>query len=137
MNHADTSHYADNGEWRLISVPGRRYEEKYLCCEELFPNVSYFVIFRRQYLYYFINLIMPCSLITIISILVFYLPPESGEKMSLGVTVLLSLCVFLLMVSERMPATSETVPLIGQFILRLFMLLRPKQYHSFVCSFPV
>ena len=33
--------------------------------------------------------------------------------------------------------TSETVPLIGQFIPRLVMLLRPKQYRSSVSSFHV
>ena len=58
---------------------------------------------------------MPCCIITMVALLVFYLPPESGEKISLGITVLLSLCVFLLMVSESMPATSDTVPLIGGF----------------------
>ena len=60
---------------------------------------------------------MPCALITAVALLVFCLPPETGEKISLGITVLLSLCVFLLMMSERMPATSETIPLIGTNIL--------------------
>lgn len=32
-----------------------------------------------------------------------------------GITVLLSLTVFMLMVAEIMPATSDSVPLIGQF----------------------
>lgn len=72
-----------------------------------------FLLLQRQELYYFFNLIMPCALITGISLLVFCLPPETGEKISLEITVLLSLCVFLLMMSERMPATSETIPLIG------------------------
>ncbi|CAG2238263.1 CHRNA10 [Mytilus edulis] len=44
--------------------------------------------------------------------LTFILPPESGEKVSLGVTVLLSLAVFLLMVSEQLPASSDTYPYI-------------------------
>lgn len=33
-----------------------------------------------------------------------------------GITVLLSLTVFMLMVAEIMPATSDSVPLIGQFL---------------------
>lgn len=33
-----------------------------------------------------------------------------------GITVLLSLTVFMLMVAEVMPATSDSVPLIGQFL---------------------
>ena len=49
--------------------------------------------------------------------LTFYLPTESGEKVSLGLTVLLSFSVFMLLIAESMPATSEFIPLIGQLIL--------------------
>lgn len=37
-----------------------------------------------------------------------------------GITVLLSLTVFMLMVAEIMPATSDSVPLIGQFLFLSF-----------------
>ena len=111
---ADTSFFVDNGEWNLLGMPSRRNVVFYPCCPEPFPDVTFYLVIQRQYLYYFFNLVMPCVLITAISLLVFCLPPESGEKISLGITVLLSLCVFLLMVSERMPATSETIPLIGE-----------------------
>lgn len=47
------------------------------------------------------------------AVLGFTLPPDSGEKLSLGVTILLSLTVFLNMVAETMPATSDAVPLLG------------------------
>jgi len=46
--------------------------------------------------------------------LTFYLPTESGEKVSLGLTVLLSFSVFMLLIAEAMPATSEFIPLIGK-----------------------
>lgn len=36
--------------------------------------------------------------------------------MILGVTILLSLTVFLNMVAETMPATSDAVPLLGEFL---------------------
>lgn len=49
------------------------------------------------------------------TILGFTLPPDSGEKMTLGVTIFMSLCVFLLMVAEAMPPTSDAVPLIGTY----------------------
>ena len=46
--------------------------------------------------------------------LVFYLPPESGEKVNMGVTVLLALTVFLLLVAESMPPQSKNIPLAGK-----------------------
>jgi len=47
------------------------------------------------------------------ALFVFYLPPDSGEKVSLGITVLLSFSVFLLRISENVPKTSDCIPLIG------------------------
>ena len=51
---------------------------------------------------------------SLLALLVFYLPPDSGEKVSLGITVLLSFSVFLLLVAENVPKTSEFVPLLGK-----------------------
>ena len=119
INHTssgDSSEFASNGEWNLLGLPVRRNLVYYSCCEEPYPDVTYTLIIQRQHLYYFMNLVLPCLLITVLGVFVFYLPPESGEKMGLGITVLLSLVVSLLLVSESMPATSETVPLIRESV---------------------
>lgn len=60
---------------------------------------------------------IPCMLLSMLTCLTFCLPVESGEKVSLGLTVLLSFSVFMLLVAESMPATSEFIPLIGKFHL--------------------
>ena len=54
---------------------------------------------------------------SLLALLVFYLPPDSGEKVSLGITVLLSFSVFLLLVAENVPKTSEFVPLLGKYAI--------------------
>ena len=43
------------------------------------------------------------------------MPPESGERLTLVITNLLALTVFMLLVVEIIPATSETVPLISVY----------------------
>lgn len=48
------------------------------------------------------------------TLLGFTLPPDSGEKLTLGVTILLSMTVFLLQLTETLPATSDTVSAIGE-----------------------
>lgn len=62
-------------------------------------------------------------MISFLAPLGFYLPADSGEKVSLGVTVLLALTVFQLLVAESMPP-SESVPLIGEsrFSLALYLI---------------
>ena len=69
---------------------------------------------KRKPRFYLINIVAPCLLMSILDLLVFYLPPNSGEKVSLGITVLLAYSVFLLLIAENVPKTSECVPLIGK-----------------------
>ena len=78
----DLNNFSPNGEWEMIGVPVRRHEVYYSCCLEPYPDVTFWVVIRRKPLYYVFNLILPCILITAITILVFYLPSESGEKAS-------------------------------------------------------
>ncbi len=73
--------------------------------------------FFRKAMYYLFNLIIPAIFIIATSCLVFYLPADGGEKVSLAVTVLLAVSVFLLMVAQSMPESSDSVPLLGEFIV--------------------
>ncbi|XP_054277922.1 neuronal acetylcholine receptor subunit alpha-7-like isoform X2 [Macrosteles quadrilineatus] len=111
----DISSFITNGEWDLLGVPGKRNEIYYNCCPEPYIDITFIIMIRRRTLYYFFNLIVPCVLIASMAVLGFTLPPDSGEKLSLGVTILLSLTVFLNMVAETMPATSDAVPLLGTY----------------------
>jgi hypothetical protein len=65
-------------------VPGRRNERFYDCCKEPYPDVTFTVVMRRRTLYYGLNLLIPCVLISTLALLVFLLPADSGEKISLG-----------------------------------------------------
>ena len=51
-----------------------------------------------------------------LTILVFYLPAESGEKCGLGITIMLSFAVFMLSVIQKLPDTSESFPLISIYL---------------------
>uniref|UniRef100_A0A673VWA0 Neuronal acetylcholine receptor subunit alpha-7 n=1 Tax=Salmo trutta TaxID=8032 RepID=A0A673VWA0_SALTR len=119
----DISSYIPNGEWDLVGVPVKRNELYYDCCKEPYPDVTFTVTMRRRTLYYGLNLLIPCVLISGLALLVFLLPADSGEKISLGITVLLSLTVFMLLVAEIMPATSDSVPLIGQYFSFAMMIV--------------
>lgn len=53
---------------------------------------------------------------------VFFLPAECSEKITLGISILLALVVFLLLVSKILPPTSDTIPLMAKYLLLTFIL---------------
>jgi nicotinic acetylcholine receptor beta-2 len=103
--------FTPSGEWDIIALPGRRNENP---ADPTYVDITYDFVIRRKPLFYTINLIIPCVLITSLAILVFYLPSDCGEKIALCISVLLALTVFLLLISKIVPPTSLAVPLVGQ-----------------------
>jgi nicotinic acetylcholine receptor len=110
----DVSNYIPNSEWTLVRLHVKRNEVFYSCCAEPYPDITYTVQMRRKPLFYVFNMIMPCFLITLVALLGFYVPSDSGEKVSMGITTLLSMTVFLMLVAENMPPTSDVLPLVGK-----------------------
>uniref|UniRef100_A0A3Q3F0P1 Cholinergic receptor, nicotinic, alpha 3 n=1 Tax=Labrus bergylta TaxID=56723 RepID=A0A3Q3F0P1_9LABR len=107
----------ESGEWNIIDAPGYKHDIKYNCCEEIYTDITYSLYIRRLPLFYTINMIIPCLLISFLTVLVFYLPSDCGEKVTLCISVLLSLTVFLLVITETIPSTSLVIPLIGEYLL--------------------
>ena len=119
-DYASRDDFKPSGEWDIVSLPGRKNEDpddiRYL-------DITYDFIIKRKPLFYTINLIIPCILITSLAILVFYLPSDCGEKMTLCISVLLALTVFLLLISKIVPPTSLAVPLIGKYLMFTMVLV--------------
>lgn len=107
----------ESGEWMIIDAPGYKHDIKYNCCEEIYTDITYSLYIRRLPLFYTVNMIIPCLLISFLTVLVFYLPSDCGEKVTLCISVLLSLTVFLLVITETIPSTSLVIPLIGEYLL--------------------
>ena len=68
----------------------------------------------RKPLYFYINIIMPTIYMGLITLGVFWLPAECGEKMSLGITVVLAFSVFQIVIMEITPVSSDAVPKISK-----------------------
>ncbi|KAK5875322.1 hypothetical protein CesoFtcFv8_027810 [Champsocephalus esox] len=116
-NTVDLKDYWESGEWAIVNAVGTYNTKKYDCCHEIYPDITYYFIIRRLPLFYTVNLIIPCLLISCLTVLVFYLPSDCGEKITLCISVLLSLTVFLLLITEIIPSTSLVIPLIGEYLL--------------------
>ncbi|PIO68855.1 putative acetylcholine receptor subunit alpha-type unc-38 [Teladorsagia circumcincta] len=119
----DLSDYYPSVEWDILKVPGKRHSKRYPCCESPFIDITYEIHLRRKTLFYTVNLIFPSVGISFLTALVFYLPSDGGEKISLCISILISLTVFFLLLVEIIPSTSLVIPLIGKYLLFTMVLV--------------
>ncbi|XP_071946518.1 neuronal acetylcholine receptor subunit beta-4-like [Antedon mediterranea] len=107
-----------NSEWDVQLSPGKRSEKVYPCCPGApYIDVTFTFVLQRKPLFYVAYLLLPCGLISFNTILVFYLPADCSEKMQLCTCILLSMAVFLLLISQQIPPNANNLPLIMKYLL--------------------
>lgn len=99
--------YQSNSLWDLQSTTVERQTNS------AYDEVAFTVKLKRKPAFVIINLILPITFLCFLNVLVFALVPESGERLSYCITVLLSIAVFMTIVSSLLPTTSKPVPLIS------------------------
>ncbi|XP_045137615.1 acetylcholine receptor subunit alpha-like isoform X6 [Portunus trituberculatus] len=119
----DLSEFYRSVEWDILEVPAVRHEKFYTCCDEPYLDITFNITMRRKTLFYTVNLIIPCMGISFLTVLTFYLPSDSGEKVTLSISILISLHVFFLLVVEIIPPTSLVVPLLGKYLIFAMILV--------------
>ena len=74
------ANYVESGEWILRSVEIERNVVYYPCClNEPYPDITFHITIRRRILYFLFNIIIPCIWLSILSLIGFWLPPDSGK----------------------------------------------------------
>ncbi len=83
----------DSGEWEIVTATGSRGLEEVMG-PFFYPSITYSFIIRRLPLFYTLFLIIPCIGLSFLTVLVFYLPSNGGEKnLPLHVCPRLSYCL--------------------------------------------
>ena len=119
-DHIDLDNYQQNGLWLLEKTSVERKDVFFEAYGSVpFPEVIFTIYIQRKSGYYGMNIIAPLLLMILIALLVFWLPVDSGEKIGLAITVLLSLSVFLVVVSESTPKNSDYEPVMGKSHLNI------------------
>jgi nicotinic acetylcholine receptor, invertebrate len=75
----DMSDYYESVEWDVLSILAQKNIKFYECCPEPYYDIYFNITIRRKTLFYTVNLIIPCVNISFLSVLVFYLPSDSGN----------------------------------------------------------
>ena len=95
-------------EWQVYYISVRNQTKKrYLW-------LVFDINMKRNYQFYVNHMIFPFSILSCLTLFVFWLPPDSGEKITLTITILLALTVFLQLISDYTPKASSNLPIIGR-----------------------
>ena len=123
----DISNFQENDGWNLANYSSSLNFVKYNCCPELYPDITFNITLDRLPGYYTLNIITPAYATSSLMIISFLVPWDSGERISFAITVMLSLIVFLLILSENLPKTN-TKPLLSEMLIGL-------TFFSLLCVF--
>ena len=115
----------ENGEWELVSLK-LDTDPRVLTVEGsiiTYPIYTVTVELQRKPSFYVMILMLPSILVSLISVIGFLLPSESGEKVSLQLTALLSYSLVFLVIVDIIPPVGGNFPLIGNRDQCLFLYL--------------
>ncbi|XP_036308325.1 acetylcholine receptor subunit epsilon isoform X1 [Pipistrellus kuhlii] len=115
----DTEAYTENGEWAIDFCSGEiHHRDREPADGRGDVDIVYSLIIRRKPLFYIINIIVPCVLISGLVLLPYFLPAQAGgQKCTVSINVLLAQTVFLFLIAQKIPETSLSVPLLGRYLI--------------------
>jgi hypothetical protein len=73
---------SENGEWIIKHRPAKKMiNQRYTKDELEYQEVVFFLMIQRKPLFYVINIIVPCVLISSLGLLVYFLPAKGDDCM--------------------------------------------------------
>ncbi|XP_033748876.1 neuronal acetylcholine receptor subunit alpha-5-like isoform X1 [Pecten maximus] len=111
----DMTDYVKSNEWDIKTSYSKKNVIRYACCPEPFVDLTFMLEIRRKPAFYNYILILPCILLSSLTLVLFWLPPESPAKMQLGMNIFVAFFVLLLLLAESTPPAASSIPLIGAY----------------------
>ncbi|XP_025112893.1 neuronal acetylcholine receptor subunit beta-3-like [Pomacea canaliculata] len=109
--------FSPDGIWDVVNTSAENKE-----AENKKASIVFSLQLKRRPTFYVLNIILPVVFLAMTSSLVFALPAESGEKMSLSITVLLAFRCLPVPRHDAMPKTSVQVSLLMVYVILLMAL---------------
>ncbi|KAH9490237.1 Acetylcholine receptor subunit alpha-type acr-16 [Bulinus truncatus] len=107
--------YINSNEWDILESSTKRNVQYYPCCPEPYVDLRFNLVIKRKVAFYSYILILPCVLLSSLTLVLFWLPPESPAKMQLGMNIFVAFFVLLLLLAESTPPAASSIPLIGAY----------------------
>lgn len=116
---ADMSFFTESGEWELVRSEVKHERRPY--GDDFWDHILFVFELQRKSLFHALNVMLPVFCISILNVACFLLPSEGGERVTLSISVFLTLAVFLTTVNSYMPESSDEVATFSIYVgLQLF-----------------
>ncbi|KAL4223929.1 hypothetical protein ACF0H5_017391 [Mactra antiquata] len=114
-----TDYLIESGEWETLDT--RVHSSPKSFGKEKYDHIIFTIELKRKSLFHVMNLMIPVLCISLLNVTSFLLPSEDGERVTLSISVFLTLAVFLTVVNSSMPETSDEVATFTIYVgLQLF-----------------
>ena len=83
-DYVDTNDYVVSNEWELVGHPAKKNVVYYPGLREPYMDLTFDFRLKRVAVFYSYILVLPCVLLSFLTLVIFWLPPESPAKIMLG-----------------------------------------------------
>lgn len=120
--HINLDHFHENNMWRYVNDLVKAKNGIYLG-GEIYSHLDYTVTFQRKATYYIVNIVVPCLIFASVSLVVFVLPGDSGERLGVSLSVLVSESLFQGLVMNVIPKTTDAIPILTWLLTSLMLIV--------------
>ena len=107
-------YFRESAEWSLESYKISHYQNPY--GDDSWDHILFSFILRRKWLFQVLNMMAPIVCISFLNLTCFIIPSECGEKITLCISIFLTLAVFLTIISNALPESSDETSLFGVYV---------------------
>ena len=112
--------YSSIHEWEVTGQSANRTILIYPYLKQVFVAFQYSL--KRKPLIFIITSALPLILLSMLKLFVFFLPTESGEKISFSVSVTVAYAVLMTMATNELPESPDTVSIFGLYTDIMFFI---------------
>ena len=112
----DLNDYEASKEWQVDKEAMFGKKTYRIQDNKTYSMITYYLILYRNPGFYTYLLIYPCVLLAILTMVVFWLPPETPSKIILGMNLFSAFFLLLLLLAELVPTSTDEVPVIGKIV---------------------
>lgn len=133
VNQSDVQVNVQTIEWNVINVTKRRYVTYYACCNEPYIDVDYSITVERRSPSYRAIVITPALSMLLLTITIFWLPPQGKERYFLSGLTAIIVVIFLVYFTIRLPILGPSTPLIVLFYAYTLIMVSLSIVLSVIC----